>query len=85
MNIRDFIALSIQEIKAGIVSFNNDTGCACKASMPKEIEFDLAVHETKYGLEVIEYNQQSPAPEKVSRIKITVSTLNYAGHTQEQK
>lgn len=71
-----FIQSVLQNIREGIVKFNRDSDCL-KAEMPPVIEFDLAVHFGKEGVEVVNYYDQSPC--HISRLKISIDVLNYPG------
>ena len=74
MNIKDFITLSINQLREGIDSVNA-TNCSIKAYMPAEIEFDLAVYETINGLEVLQY--AATPPSDITRIKIMINVADY--------
>jgi hypothetical protein len=74
MELNNFIHLTIKEIKSGIDSFNNSSE-TYKAFYPKDIDFDLAVTETKYGIEVI--NADMETARDVNRLKLNIIVENY--------
>lgn len=74
MQIKDFIELTLCDIHKAIKSFNKHS-YTIKVEMPSVIELDLAVHNTRYGIEVVNYND--PSSKDISRLKLTINTLNY--------